>query len=269
MRRLFKRRYTTWTFMLNDCNNCSFGNGVFVVCSRWQIVSFVRQRGCSLVEPPQAQLQEGKPRKVWENHSARGENMQSGRSQLAKYVCIGRTVQIPGKELSPTIFIECRRARLAFEDKCLCGKVKLLTHIHSPFRTGKPVLWWMLMYSLGRWKLSRLWEMFPQIINQTSSKAELSRASISTALGCLVVGKTVDVNSLKIFWKIQVQISKLVLQFSVCLSIYPVDRKKIYSFSPRFYFSSSSPWLWSLLEKWLCLLVQALYQLALAAGSSL
>lgn len=57
--------------------------------------------------------------------------------------------------------------------------------------------------------------MFPQIIKQVNSKAELSRASISTVLGCLVVGKTIDVNSLKIFLKIEVLISKL---FSVCLS---------------------------------------------------
>lgn len=91
--------------------------------------------------------------------------------------------------------------------------------------------------------------MFPQIIKQTSSKAEWSRANISTALGCLVVGKTVDVNSLKIFAKIEVLISKLILQFSVYLSIYPVDRKKIYSPPSPLIFSSSSPWLWSLLEK--------------------
>lgn len=34
VRRLFKTSYTTQTFMLSNCNNCSFGNGVLVLRSR-------------------------------------------------------------------------------------------------------------------------------------------------------------------------------------------------------------------------------------------
>lgn len=46
----FKKRYNKRAFMLSDGNDCSFGNDILSVHSRWQAFNFARQSGCSLLE---------------------------------------------------------------------------------------------------------------------------------------------------------------------------------------------------------------------------
>lgn len=48
MKRLFKKRYNKWAFMPSDGNDCSFGNDILIVHSRWRAFNFARQSVCSV-----------------------------------------------------------------------------------------------------------------------------------------------------------------------------------------------------------------------------
>lgn len=61
MGKLFKKRYNKRAFMLSDGNDCSFGNDIPIVHSRWQAFIFARQSGCSLVYPFYVLLWKGNP----------------------------------------------------------------------------------------------------------------------------------------------------------------------------------------------------------------
>lgn len=102
--------------------NCSFGNDILIVHSRWQAFSFVRQRGCSLLSPLFPVLEEGKPKETLQHRSRKKKKGSLAEAIFPDVFILCTICRSQRRNSVPQLSLSTEEPGCAFGDKCLCGK---------------------------------------------------------------------------------------------------------------------------------------------------